>query len=406
MSTYNTYIGARYVPLLVGDWDTTKQTEYEPLTVVQYQGNSYTSRTYVPKNIDITNTEYWVVTGNYNAQVEKYRQEVIEVNNNLKNLRKRRYIVLGDSFGAGIDGNNPTSGVDGGGWLSRFKALFPSDVYSTVVPRAGVSGFASSAPFLQQLKDTEEQIDEPFSITDIVVMGGYNDYPHIGDMLTDAINAFIDYAKSTFPNATITIGCIGTDQQRLYNVVPYYKKCLLQGCVYMPLTNLMTDYIGSDGVHLSQEGYTFYQPYITEAILTRCGDFSIQYSYNIPDETYGALKLITEVSTYRARQYVTFSNVTGWTQFGANITASNITTLGFASTNFNKILPKNTVSQVFTLYELNESSNYASTPIGVYGLKIANDNYIRFDTLSNMCPSFGGTSRTVMNEIIEFNLIG
>lgn len=68
------YIGARYVPILMGDWDNTRT--YEPLSVVMYQGNSYTSRQFVPAGIAITNTVYWAATGNYNAQVESYRQEV------------------------------------------------------------------------------------------------------------------------------------------------------------------------------------------------------------------------------------------------------------------------------------------------------------------------------------------
>lgn len=70
------YIGARYVPLFADpiEWDGSKA--YEPLTIVQYQGNSYTSRQSVPTGIDITNTSYWALTGNYNAQVEAYRREV------------------------------------------------------------------------------------------------------------------------------------------------------------------------------------------------------------------------------------------------------------------------------------------------------------------------------------------
>lgn len=86
LGRYNTYIGARYVPLIVGDWDTTKQTAYEPLTVVTYQGNSYTSRTFVPTGIDITNTEYWVVTGNYNAQVDAFRVALDALNDRFDTL--------------------------------------------------------------------------------------------------------------------------------------------------------------------------------------------------------------------------------------------------------------------------------------------------------------------------------
>ena len=72
--TVTQYVGARYVPLFEGEWDNTKV--YEPLTVVQYQGNSFTSRQAVPVGIDINDTNYWAATGTYNAQVEAYRQEV------------------------------------------------------------------------------------------------------------------------------------------------------------------------------------------------------------------------------------------------------------------------------------------------------------------------------------------
>ena len=70
------YIGARYVPLFAEpiEWDKTKQ--YEPLTIVTHEGNSYTSRQFVPTGIEITNETFWALTGNYNAQIEQYRQEV------------------------------------------------------------------------------------------------------------------------------------------------------------------------------------------------------------------------------------------------------------------------------------------------------------------------------------------
>ena len=70
------HIGARYVPLFAEpiEWDKTKQ--YEPLTIVTANGNSYTSRQFVPTGIEITNNAFWALTGNFNAQVEQYRKEV------------------------------------------------------------------------------------------------------------------------------------------------------------------------------------------------------------------------------------------------------------------------------------------------------------------------------------------
>lgn len=71
------YVGARYVPIVVGEWD--KTHTYEPLMVVTYQGASYTSRQYVPAGIEITNEIYWVLSANYNAQFEAYRKEVRDI---------------------------------------------------------------------------------------------------------------------------------------------------------------------------------------------------------------------------------------------------------------------------------------------------------------------------------------
>ena len=76
------YIGARYVPIFGRkgetsiEWD--NSAPYEPLTVVLHQGNSFTSRQYVPAGVEITNEEFWANTGNYNAQIEQYRREVAD----------------------------------------------------------------------------------------------------------------------------------------------------------------------------------------------------------------------------------------------------------------------------------------------------------------------------------------
>lgn len=84
------YIGARYVPLFGRkdedsiEWDNT--APYEPLTIVLYQGNSYTSRQFVPVGVEITNQEFWALTGNYNAQIEQYRREVQAISEQLTSI--------------------------------------------------------------------------------------------------------------------------------------------------------------------------------------------------------------------------------------------------------------------------------------------------------------------------------
>ena len=70
------YIGARYVPLFADPIEWTNTRAYEPLTIVVHEGNSYTSKQAVPIGIEIDNTQFWALTGNYNAQIEQYRSEV------------------------------------------------------------------------------------------------------------------------------------------------------------------------------------------------------------------------------------------------------------------------------------------------------------------------------------------
>ena len=83
------YIGARYVPIFgragedTVEWD--DLAPYEPLTVVMHDGVSYVSRRYVPAGIEITDTNYWVETYRFNAQVEQYRQEVLSFQDQINN---------------------------------------------------------------------------------------------------------------------------------------------------------------------------------------------------------------------------------------------------------------------------------------------------------------------------------
>lgn len=77
------YVGARYVPKFANPLEWAENTAYEAMTVVSYNNNSYTSKVPVPPTVGnpANNPQYWVLTGNYNAQVESYRQEVHKYTN-------------------------------------------------------------------------------------------------------------------------------------------------------------------------------------------------------------------------------------------------------------------------------------------------------------------------------------
>lgn len=83
------YIGARYVPIFADPIEWSDQRVYEPLTIVTYMGASYTSRKRVPAGIRPTDNKYWAMTGNYNAQVEAYRQETVALTGLYEKVAKK-----------------------------------------------------------------------------------------------------------------------------------------------------------------------------------------------------------------------------------------------------------------------------------------------------------------------------
>lgn len=111
------YVGARYVPKIMGEWN--KALQYEALSVVTYMGNSFTSKVPVPANVNITNEDYWVNTGNYNAQVEEYRQIV-------EKLTKDPVNVL--MLGVKNDGSEDCSAIINEA-TKKYDLYFPEGVY-------------------------------------------------------------------------------------------------------------------------------------------------------------------------------------------------------------------------------------------------------------------------------------
>lgn len=92
------YIGARYVPVFYTNSDGTAEWRggviYEPLTIVTYNNNTYTSKTSVPSHIGdpSANPQYWVATGNFNAQLSQLSGDVEEI----KRTTVKTYSTIGE----------------------------------------------------------------------------------------------------------------------------------------------------------------------------------------------------------------------------------------------------------------------------------------------------------------------
>lgn len=167
------YIGARYVPIFgrknenTIEWDNSKP--YEPLSVVTYQGNSYTSKQYVPSNIEITDETYWAQTGNYNAQIESYRREVKECQDTNQELKKsigvlnvrtnRSYVIFGDDWALQM--------------YNTFKQIFAKS--ETHIFAENGANFKDGLNSQVNAALADETV-KPTNITDIIVICGVNDY--------------------------------------------------------------------------------------------------------------------------------------------------------------------------------------------------------------------------------------
>lgn len=248
------YVGARYVPLFADPLEWSDQREYESLTVVLHEGNSYTSRQSVPVGIDIGNTAYWAETGNYNAQIEAYRQEVLAFDGRItananaidaetqareSEVAEAKAEIAAETQ-ARINGDNALAlRIDS---LSRQtpvqkengrNAVFIGDSFmapTTSYPQKlayftaqlmgwtmynyayGGSGWVDEAGaamnFYHQIQKAAQQISIPVADVDyIVIGGGFNDWndptPLTYNQLYSAALQTIKEARAQFPNAQI-----------------------------------------------------------------------------------------------------------------------------------------------------------------------------------------------------------
>lgn len=194
VGAYNTYIGERYVPIFANPIEWNINTQYEPLTIVTYQGNSFTSRQYVPSGIQINNNEFWAQTGNFNSQLGSLQNQLntnTQDINNLKSLQSQpKYTVfVADSYG-----DSPTGAYS---WTALISQYLINTNYS-VVQQSG-SGFLTTSPpsFTALLDNVDINIRD--YVTDVVVETALNDYASSKSAWVTGINAFIDKAQNLFP---------------------------------------------------------------------------------------------------------------------------------------------------------------------------------------------------------------
>lgn len=264
------YIGARYVPKFADPILHDSTRSYEALEMVQNAiGDSFTSKKPVPIGVALTNSEYWVQTGNFNSQLSLLQSEVATI------PHKKKVLVLGDSYAQGI-GSSKTMGE----WIEDLTG-WDCDTY-----------YEGGCGYLRESANLKKMIDvvgyaiagetEPLQVTDVVLAASvYNDSGLSSDpsftkanfatQLTNCVNAL----RSVFTNAKITVipGLWVTSQvnSTLVNIATWLADTArVLGCGYDPDSlNWLQIFIGvasSDNVHPNSSGYEIISSHIASVI--------------------------------------------------------------------------------------------------------------------------------------------
>ena len=269
------YIGARYVPKffenpVTGDTTWASGVIYEPLTIVTWMNNSYTSKKRVPAGIGAPNieTDYWVATGLYNAQVDELRQNVELLNAKfpiesdsidddavtIDKINKGITIIISDSYGY-----QPALSTS---WVAilakKLGIASDSDTFNygtnivndnLITSIYGSRGFgtdslAHPATFKDQLTDAIALVENTDDIVRIIVCGGTNDMADYNSTkIINGINAFCTLANS-LKNAKTYCGMIGNLLDDTYPTDNYQNVDYLYS---------LGDYIFMDGLECIQK---------------------------------------------------------------------------------------------------------------------------------------------------------
>lgn len=209
-----TYTGMRYVPVFADPPEWSSANTYEALEIVVHEGNSYTSKIPVPVGIDISNGQYWVLTGNYDAQVESYRKEVevLKASTEQGFSDIRAYVAQEVDTTAVYIGNSYTEGVGGtssGGLFGQTSKMFTNAFKYT----SSGAGFLINSVTTESFNDLLNKAIQDTKVinsevTHLILIGAWGESRSLAELgATNWINqeqaamkTLADNAKANFPN--------------------------------------------------------------------------------------------------------------------------------------------------------------------------------------------------------------
>lgn len=253
------YVGARYVPKIMGEWN--KALQYEALSIVTYMGNSFTSKVPVPANVDISNNSYWINTGNYNAQVEAYRQETAQLKKDLNNEiinrvndSKDNILWIGDSYSENYNHKLPNGVRD---------MLNAKNWYEYSKGGAGFAGAWAGASFNDLIEQAKNDMSasQKEMIKYVYIVGGANDSSFTWTDLKPKVTSTIKNARNSFPNAHVCFifaSCAFDTYQDLLTKTRNISNDNYAPCIFaMPYYYLSGTFYNTDNLHYTEEATNY-----------------------------------------------------------------------------------------------------------------------------------------------------
>ena len=155
--------------------------------------------------ISLMNEELLIKDKTARNSVEELKNEtsekISEVNNKINKLGNKKYLFIGDSYMAGYTNE---------GMIESFatKVIKRCRLDATILAIGG-EGFANYGPHGNFETRLNSYTGDKSAITDIYVIGGYNDMGHSTNEIRDGIANFLANVKTNYVNAKVTIGFIG-----------------------------------------------------------------------------------------------------------------------------------------------------------------------------------------------------
>lgn len=257
------YVGARYVPQFFnnpdGSWDWAQGFQYEPLTIVKYGSNAYTSKKLVPSTVTSPNlnNEYWALTGDYNGFIQDLEAKVT------KATRPKQILLIGDSYFQ--ESVSPATTM-----ISNLGLTLNVQAWIYYKGGAGFSlgGYEDELNLAKAgIPDFEKNVDE------IYVCCATNDLNHTATEIEAGMTSFKNALNYDIP---VNVIFYGLHKQYSSEIVKssYYKKCCDFGWSYHDLQPINHDYTRlADVAHPISAVYPDLGDALTQIYLT--GDYQL-----------------------------------------------------------------------------------------------------------------------------------